>query len=132
VDGADMLIVRASGKPGSNADSLEAALHREVANAVTALSQADLDRARARTRYTFVDNLQRTGGFGGRADMLAQGYTFYRDPNWVNTRLAAFDRVTLADVQALARERMVPANRVTLVFVPNPAPAAQTQTPARP
>jgi len=132
VDGADMLIVRASGKPGSNSDSLEAAVHREVANAVSALSQADLDRARARTRYGFVDALQRTGGFGGRADMLAQGYTFYRDPNWVNTRLAALDRVTMADVQALARERLVPANRVTLVFVPNRAPAAQPQTPARP
>ena len=132
VDGGDILFVRAAGKPGSNADSLEAAVQREVAAAVAALSQTDLERARARTRFGLVDALQRTGGFGGRADMLAQGYTFYRDPNWVNTRLAAIDRVTLAEVQAVARERLVPTNRVTLVFVPNRAPAAQPQTPARP
>ena len=115
VDGADILVVNASGKPGSNADSLEAAVVREVGTALGALTTEELDRARAQARFNLINGLQRTGGFGGRADMLAQGYTYYRDPNWVNTRLAAFDRVTLADVQALARERLVPENRVTLV-----------------
>jgi len=132
VDGADMLIVNASGKPGSNADSLEAAVHREMGNALAGLTADGLERARAQARYGLVNNLQRTGGFGGRADMLAQGYTFYRDPNWVNNRLAELDRVTLADVQAVARERLVPTNRVTLVYVPNRAPAAAPQAPARP
>ncbi|HEU4560143.1 MAG TPA: pitrilysin family protein [Longimicrobium sp.] len=132
VDGPDMLVVRANGKPGSNADSLEAALVREIGNALNAIGAEELERARAQTRFNLVNNLQRTGGFGGRADMLAQGYTYYRDPNWVNTRLAAFDRVTLAEVQGVGRERMVPNNRVTLVFVPNRAPAGQPQTPARP
>jgi len=132
VDGADILVVNATRKPGSNADSLEAAVLREVGNAMGALTTEELDRARAQARFNLINGLQRTGGFGGRADMLAQGYTFYRDPNWVNTRLAAFDRVTLADVQAVARERLVPDNRVTLVYVPNRAPAAQPQAPARP
>jgi predicted Zn-dependent peptidase len=132
VDGADILVVNATGKPGSSADSLEAAVLREVGNAMAALTPEELDRARAQARFNLINGLQRTGGFGGRADMLAQGYTFYRDPNWVNTRLAAFDRVTLADVQALARERLAPENRVSLVYVPNRAPAAQPQAPARP
>jgi len=132
VDGADMLIVNASGKPGSNADSLEAAVHREMGNALAGLTAEGLERARAQARYGLVNNLQRTGGFGGRADMLAQGYTFYRDPTWVNNRLAELDRVTLADVQAVARERLVPTNRVTLVYVPNRAAAAAPQAPARP
>ncbi|HET7233633.1 MAG TPA: pitrilysin family protein [Longimicrobium sp.] len=132
VDGADVLAVQASGKPGSNADSLEAALVRELGSAVAGLTAEDLERARAQARFQLVNGLQRTGGFGGRADLLAQGYTFFRDPNWVNTRLAAYDRVTLAGVQALARERMLPENRVTLVYVPNRAPAAQPQAPARP
>ncbi|HET7463572.1 MAG TPA: pitrilysin family protein [Longimicrobium sp.] len=132
VDGADILVVNATGKPGSNADSLEAAVLREVGNAMASLTTEELDRARAQARFNLINGLQRTGGFGGRADMLAQGYTFYRDPNWVNTRLAAYDRVTLADVQALARERLAPENRVSLVYVPNRAPAAQPQAPARP
>ena len=132
LQGADVLIVRASGKPGAPADSLEAGLMRELANVNANLTPEALERAKAQMRFQLVDALQRTGGFGGRADMLAQGYTYYRDANWVNTRLAAIDRVTLADVQALARERLVPNNRVVLVYVPNRAPAAQPQTPARP
>jgi len=132
LQGADVLVVQASGKPGSPADSLEAGLMRELADPARGLDQEAMERAKAQMRFHLVDALQRTGGFGGRADMLAQGYTYYRDAGWVNTRLAAIDRVTLADVQALARERLVPNNRVVLVYVPNRAPAAQPQTPARP
>ena len=132
LQGADVLIVRASGKPGAPADSLEAALMRELANPTNGFDQEALERAKAQMRFQLVDALQRTGGFGGRADMLAQGYTYFHDANWVNTRLSAIDRVTLADVQALARERLVPSNRVVLVYVPNRAPAAHPQTPARP
>jgi zinc protease len=130
VDGADMFIVNARGKPGASADSLEAAVQRELSAAVAGLGQADLDRAKAQIRYGIVDGLQRTGGFGGRADMLAMGWTFFHDPNYVNTQLDLVNRVTLADVQALARERLVENNRVTLVYVPNRAPAgAATPTP---
>jgi hypothetical protein len=82
-------------------------------------------------RFQLVDALQRTGGFGGRADMLAQAYTYYRDANWVNTRLAAIDRVTLPTCRRWPRERLVPNNRVVLVYVPNRAPAAQPQTPGK-
>jgi predicted Zn-dependent peptidase len=130
LEGADMFVVSANGKPGASPDSLEAALKRELGNVMAGLTQENLDRARAQMRFQLVNGLQRTGGFGGRADMLAEGWTYYRDPNWVNTRVAALDRVTLADVQAIARERLVPNNRVTLVYVPNRAPAgAQPQAP---
>ncbi|HEX6746280.1 MAG TPA: pitrilysin family protein [Longimicrobium sp.] len=130
LEGADMLIVRATGKPGASADSLEAAVLREVGNVMAGLTQESLDRAKAQLRFAFINGLQTTGGFGGRADLLAEGWTYFRDPNYVNTRVAAIDRVTLADVQALARERMVQSNRVILVYVPNRAPAgAQPRTP---
>ncbi|HEX8903285.1 MAG TPA: pitrilysin family protein [Longimicrobiaceae bacterium] len=129
LEGGDMLIVRANGKPGASADSLEAALVREVGNAMAGLTQENLDRAKAQLRYAFINGLQTTGGFGGRADVLAEGWTYFHDPNYVNTRVAAIDRVTLADVQGVARERLVPNNRVTLVYVPNRAPAQPTTTP---
>ncbi|HEX6369124.1 MAG TPA: pitrilysin family protein [Longimicrobium sp.] len=125
VDGADLLTVLAFGKPGASADSLEAAVMAELANLQAHVTQAALDRARARDRFALIDGLQRTGGFGGRADMLAQGATFYGDPNWINTQLAENDAVTVADLHALVRERMVPENRVVLVYVP----AAQPATP---
>jgi len=116
-DGADMLVFIANGKPGSNPDSLERALLAELAGA-SSFTQAELDRARAGERFSFVDGLQSTGGFGGRADRLAEGWTFFHNPDYVNTVLGDIDRIKLADLNELARERLVPNNRVILVFVP--------------
>ena len=124
-DGADMLVFIANGKPGSNPDSLERALLAELAGA-SSFTQSELDRARALERFQFVNGLQTTGGFGGRADLLARGWTFFRNPNYVNTVLGEIDRVKLADLNALGAERLVPTNRVVLVYVPVKKAAAQT------
>jgi zinc protease len=129
-DGADMLVFTATGKPGSSPDSLEKALLAELAGA-SSFTQGELDRARASERFAFVDGLQTTGGFGGRADRLAEGWTFFRDPNHVNKVLGEFDRVTLADLNAVARERLIPTNRAILVYVPakKTAQTSSTRTP---
>ena len=126
VDGADMLVFVALGKPGTNADSLEKALMTELDKGGTLVTQALLDRSRAGSRYQVVNGLQPTGGFGGRADQLAEGFTYYRDPNHVNNILARYDAVTVAQLKRLAASRLIPTNRVRLVFVPKPkaAPAA--------
>src|SRR5207247_6493736 len=129
-DGADMLVFTGTGKPGSNPDSLEVALMAELAGA-SSFTQAELDRARASERFAFVNGLQTTGGFGGRADRLAEGWTFFHDPNYVNTMLGEYDRVSLNDLNALARERIVPANRVVLIYVPPKNLVART-TPSAP
>ena len=126
-DGADMLVFIASGRPGSNPDSLERALLAELAGA-SSFTQSELDRARAQERFNFVNGLQFTGGFGGRADRLAEGWTFFRDPNHVNKVLGEFDKVTLDNLSAVARERLVPSNRVILVYVPVKKAASQTTT----
>src|SRR5437868_5280395 len=116
-DGADMLVFKATGKPGSNPDCLEVAMMAELAGA-SSFTQSELERARASERFAFVNGLQTTGGFGGRADRLAEGWTFFHDPNYVNTVLRDYDRVTLDDLNALARERIVAPNRVVLIYVP--------------
>ena len=115
-----MLILGVVGKPGGNADSLEKALLAEVASLPGTFTQAELDRANAGERFSFVNGLQTTGGFGGQADRLAEGWTFFRDANHVNTILPQLNAVTVAQVNSLARERLVPANRVIAVFLPVP------------
>ena len=130
-DGADMLVFTATGKPGSSPDSLEKALLAELAGA-SSFTQPELERARASERFAFVDGLQTTGGFGGRADRLAEGWTFFHDPNHVNKVLGEFDRVTLADLNALAHERLVSTNRAILVYVPAKKVAIQTSSTRTP
>ena len=126
-DGADMLVFTATGKPGSSPDSLERALLAELAG-TSSFTQSELDRARAAERFQFVNGLQTTGGFGGRADRLAEGWTYFQDPNHVNKVLGHFDRVTLADLNELARERLVSTNRAILVYVPPKKAASPTTT----
>jgi predicted Zn-dependent peptidase len=126
VDGADLMGFIATGKQGANPESLEAALIGELDKAASLVTQAGLDRSRAGQRFQFVNGLQTTGGFGGRADQLAEGFTYYKDPNHVNTVLAHYDAVTLAQVKQLIASRMTPANRVRLVYVPAPKTPAKT------
>jgi predicted Zn-dependent peptidase len=123
VDGADMMVVIANGKPATNADSLEKALVGELDNVASLITQPLLERSRATLRFNFVNGLQTTGG-GGRADQLAEGFTYYRDPNHVNTVLSNYDKVTVAQLKRLAAARLIPTNRVRLVFVPAPKAAA--------
>jgi predicted Zn-dependent peptidase len=125
VDGGDILVAQATGKPGSSPDSLERALLAELAG-TSSFTQAEFERARASARFQFVDGLQTTGGFGGRADRLAEGWTYFHDPNHVNNILGEIDRVTLSDLNALARERLVSNNRAILVYVPVKKTASET------
>jgi len=129
LDGADMLVVRASGKPNASSDSLEQAVVRELDAVAATIDAEAVERAKAQLRFAFINGLQVTGGFGGRADLLAQGMTYYKDADWVNRRLGAIDAVSLAEVRALVAERLVADNRALLVYVPN---RSTTQTPAVP
>jgi len=124
VDGADMMVFIASGKPGSDAVAMETALIAELDKAATFIDQKTLERVRAEQRFQFVNGLQTTGGFGGLADQLAEGYTYYKNPNHVNTILDDYDKVTLPQIRALVASRLVPTNRARLVYVPAPKPAA--------
>jgi predicted Zn-dependent peptidase len=129
VDGADLLVFGAIGKPGADPDSLERALLAEIDKVGGAVTQEELERVRATARFNFVNGLQFMGGFGGRADRLAEGWTYFRDPGKVNKVLDEYDAVTVAQLNAIARDRLVPRNRVTLVYVPTQKPATAKVTP---
>jgi zinc protease len=129
VDAADVLIVAAVGRPGASPDSLEQALLRELDGVHDLIDETGLQRVQANARYGLVNQLQTMGGFGGRGDMLAQGWTFHGDADWVNRRLRQIDAVDVAALRELAGERMVADNRVVLVFVPRPR---TTPDPAEP
>ena len=119
VQDADMLFFAATGKPGTNPDSLEQALLAELEKVKNGIESEELDRVRTSQRFTFVDGLQNTGGFGGRADRLNEGEIYFGDANYVNTVLARYDAVTVPQLQRLAGERLIPTNRVILVYLPN-------------
>jgi zinc protease len=127
VEGEDLMVFTARGRPGGDPAALEAAMMEALGSLGPVLTQAELDRTRAQQRFNFINQLQTMGGFFGRADRLAEGWTYHKDPNWVNTILPAYDAVTVDQVKALAAERLVPTNRITLLFVPKPAASGEVQ-----
>ncbi|HEX2080151.1 MAG TPA: pitrilysin family protein [Longimicrobium sp.] len=118
VEGADLATFSATGAPGADADSLAAALEEAIPALIEAVTQERLDAVRAGLRFQFMNGLQTLGGFGGRADRLAEGWIYFRDPGWVNARMRRFDAVTVDQLRRAARQWLVPLNRVTLVFDP--------------
>ena len=118
VEGTDILVVGAVGRPGASADSLEAALLEELDGVVGRIDEAGVERVRASTGFGLANQLQQLGGFGGRGDVLAQGLLFHGDAGWINRRLPELAAVTVDDLRSLAAERLVAGNRALLVFVP--------------
>ncbi|HEV2129545.1 MAG TPA: hypothetical protein VGR27_00495, partial [Longimicrobiaceae bacterium] len=117
------------GQPGASAEPLERALLAELERVPELIDEAGLQRVQATSRYGLVNQLQTMGGFGGRGDTLARGWLFHRDAGWVNRWSQQLGAVTVPQLRELAAERMVPENRVVLVFVPR---QSATPSPTQP
>jgi predicted Zn-dependent peptidase len=128
-EGADVLLVGVIGRPGANADSLEAAVLGELENVAAKIDQAAVQRVQASARFGLANQLQSLGGFGGRGDALAQGAVLFGDAGWINRRLGQLEAVTVDAVRALAAERMIADNRTVLVFVPARAAPPREEEP---
>lgn len=114
--GSDLMIVDATSRPGITGDALEIAvggildaMHGE------GVSEEEVTRAVALIVTDIASALQSAQS---RADKLSQYATFFGDPALVNRQVEAFHRVTMEDVNRVARERMGRDNRVSLLYVP--------------
>jgi zinc protease len=89
----------------------------KVINAVQehGISAEELQQAKVNFRSLFLENLE--AGFG-RSDLLAALALYDDNPNRINTILTDLDRVTAADVQAVAKKYLVPSNRTSIDRVP--------------
>ena len=80
-------------------------------------TEEELQRARNRIRSAHVRQLERLGGFGGRADQLNYYNTLAGDPGAINTDLDRYDAVTPEQVRQAAEATLNGAH-VRLVVTP--------------
>jgi predicted Zn-dependent peptidase len=114
--GADLLIADVTARPGISAETLEAEVVREIDRVrADGVTDDEVQRAVALLETALVSSLQSAGD---RADKLSMFATYFGDPGLVNEQTARYQRVTAAQVSALAREMLGPDNRVSLVYVP--------------
>jgi len=113
---ADLLIADVTARPGITAEVLEAEVVREIDRVrAEGVTDDEVQRAVALLETALVSSLQSAGD---RADKLSMFATYFSDPGLVNEQTERYQRVTTAQVSALAREMLGEDNRVSLMYVP--------------
>jgi zinc protease len=126
--GSDLLIADVTARPGVTAKTLEDEVVREIDRVRNeGVTDDEVQRAVALLETALVSSLQSAGD---RADKLSMFATYLGDPGLVNEQMDCYQRVTSAQVSALAREMLGEDNRVSLVYVPAEKPDDRGSTHA--
>jgi len=100
---AGLLIVQADVKTGVDPSKVEAAIEDEVTKLVSGGPTSDeVAQARAVALAGFVRGIERIGGFGGKADVIAQCQVFAGNPGCFRSTLANIENATAAQLKEVA------------------------------
>lgn len=111
-------IVMATVKPGVDPAKVEAAIDEEVKKLVTAgPTAAELEQAKTVTRAGFIRGIERIGGFGGKADVLAECAVYTGNPGCFRESLANMAATTPAQIKAVGGKWLASGSH-TLVIEP--------------
>jgi predicted Zn-dependent peptidase len=79
------------------------------------VSEEEVERAVALIQTDMITAMQTASE---RADRLSMFATLFGDAELVNEQAARYAAVTVAQVNVFARERLIPENRATLIYIP--------------
>jgi predicted Zn-dependent peptidase len=117
--GPRLFRISATPIPGKSLEDLEAAIYGEIERVKSGpISDWEIEKARNATRRQFVGGLQSSLN---RAVQLAESALIYDNPGEVNTRYARLDKLTVADVQRVAKQYLTPATRSVVITRPKAA-----------
>jgi len=110
----NLLLIYARLTDEVHAADVEAAISSTLANARTALVDADKVReTKSRLRYSFTSQLDNSGSIGR---MLAGYVQFSRSPETVNEVYRTYDALTAEDLRTYANRYFTDAGRVTITL----------------
>jgi predicted Zn-dependent peptidase len=126
---AGLFSVSADVKQGVPIASVETAIEEELRRFVEkGPTPEELARAQTAIRAQFIKGLERIGGFGGKADVLAACEVYTGDPACYRQSLQWLDSATPADLQRAARDWLTRGD-YTLEVLPQPAFRAAAASP---
>ncbi|HEY4582842.1 MAG TPA: pitrilysin family protein [Lysobacter sp.] len=126
------VVVVASVKQGVDPAKVEAVIEEELTRLLAeGPTKAELDRARTVQRAGFIRGIERIGGFGGKADALAECAVFTGKPSCFRDTLANFAAATPAQLQAAGRAWLDTGSH-TLVIEPGERVALPEEPAATP
>lgn len=123
--GPGLFYLEAVVAPGKPVADVEAAMYSEVEKIKNGPVQDwELEKARNAARRGLVSSLRNSLQ---RAILLARYGVFYNDSGVINTRYERIVALTVADLQRVAKQYLVPANRSVVITTPKaaaPSPGA--------
>jgi predicted Zn-dependent peptidase len=115
---AGLFGIQADVKAGVDPAVVEKAIDEELARLLAdGPTKDELERAKTVVRAGFVRGIERIGGFGGKADVLAECQVFHGDPGCFRESLATIEAATPAQVRDVAR-RWLSQGSYTLTVLP--------------
>jgi predicted Zn-dependent peptidase len=131
-----LFIIQADVKSGADAAKVEAAISEEIAR-LTKDGPTDAEVAQARTviKSGFIRGIERIGGFGGKADVLAECAVFTGKADCFRDSLNVIDKTTAKELKGLSG-KWLSSGDFTLSIVPGERapvveePAAANLAPA--
>jgi predicted Zn-dependent peptidase len=127
--------ISATVKKGMDPAKVEAAIDEELKKLLRdGPTQTELDQARTAIKAGFIRGIERIGGFGGKADVLAECAVYTRNPGCFRDSLKTIDGATVANIKAAGNSWLgAGKGSHTLTVTPGertPLPEAAAVTPA--
>ncbi|MCZ2157531.1 MAG: insulinase family protein [Bryobacterales bacterium] len=98
------LFVQADARPGVDLATVEKALREELNRILTeGPTEAEMERVRTQSEASFVRQIERIGGFGGKSDILASNEVYAGSADFFKTRIQWVREATSADLQRVAK-----------------------------
>ncbi|TBR36571.1 MULTISPECIES: M16 family metallopeptidase [Dyella] len=114
---ASQFQIQADVKEGVDPAKVEAAIADELQKFLAqGPTQDELDRAKVGTRAAFTRGLEKVGGFGGKAVILAEGQVYRGDPAAYKKDLQIMDAATIGSVKASADKWLTKGDYVLTVL----------------
>ncbi len=109
-------MISATVKQGVDAAKVEAIIDEEIDRLIKDGPTADeLARAKTTFRAGFIRGIERIGGFGGKADALAECTVYTGDPGCFRASLATLEKTTAADLGKVGREWLSVGSHTLLI-----------------
>jgi zinc protease len=104
-------LIEATPRPGHTVDELRTIIDEEIQKLqAEAPSDHEVQRSLNQIEASFYNRMERSGGFGGKADQLNAYYTNTGDPDWFNEDLSRYRALSPSDIRA-ATDRYLPKDR---------------------
>ena len=112
-------LIMATARPGRTMEEIQKAIDEEMERLRREPpDEREVQRALNEIEASFYRQMERVGGFGGKAEQLNAYYFAGGNPDFFAEDLARYMEITPADVQAAVRKWLPPDRRVELIVAP--------------